>query len=153
MASGERQTRGKRRGGLRPRPREKGAVPTLRRSSSKFNCSHPLPPAPPQRQTGCARGAWFRTRTGVGGRETPPHTHPPPKLRQRKLESGAKPLEGRGRYSLGVAGLEQVRGRGHRWRPRSGHRASGRLGHLPQQRGAWMREQRGRGAGRWARRI
>ncbi|XP_046495609.1 NK1 transcription factor-related protein 1-like [Equus quagga] len=36
-------------------------------------------------------------------------THPPPKLRQRKGESGAKPPEGRGRYSHWVVSLEQVR--------------------------------------------
>lgn len=32
--------------------------------------------------------------------------HPPPKLRQHKEQNGAKLPERRGRYSLGVAGLE-----------------------------------------------
>ena len=132
----------------------KGQVATLRRTSSKFNAPAPRKPVrrgrlavpgdPPG--SGLAR-AWGSVR-GTS-------THPPPKLRQRKGDSGAKPPEGRRRYSRGVARLEQVPGQGHRWRPRSGHRASGRPGHLPQ-RGAWMRELRaarqGR-AGRSARRI
>lgn len=62
-------------------------------------------------------------------------------------DSGAKPREGRGQYSHGVARPEQVRDPGHRWRPGSGHRASEYLGHL-KNRGAWTRRRRAARQGR-----
>lgn len=73
-------------------------------------------------------------------------THPPPKLRQRNRESGAKPPERRRRYSQGVAGLEQFRGRGHRWRPPR-LRTPGAPA-AAARRGAWMSELRAARQGR-----
>lgn len=151
MASEERQTRGKRRVELQPRPKEKGAVPTLRRFSSKFKDSHPRPQAPPQRLTGRAQRPSLRTRTGVYGRGEgedvrDPSTHPPPKLRQRNRESGAKLPERSGPYSQGVAGLEQFRGRGHRWRPP--HFRTPGVPAAAARRGAWMSELRAARQGR-----
>lgn len=84
-------------------------------------CDDPLassmtPQDPPQRRTGSAPGPWLRTGTGcTGTRETPPYTHPR-SCGNVRGESAAKLPEGRGRYSHGLAGLEQVRDRGHRWR-------------------------------------
>lgn len=121
---------------LRPRQREEGTVPTLRRR--KFNAPTPVP----LRSGGLAKpGTLAQDAHGVSGDMGDTSTHLPPKLLQRNGDSGAKPPEGRGQYSHGVARLEQVRDLGHRWRPGSGHRASGRPGHLPQ-RGAWIRRRR-----------
>lgn len=75
-----------------------------------------------------------------------PSTHPPPKLRQRNRESGAKLPERRGPYSQGVAGLEQFRGRGHRWRPP--HFRTPGVPAAAERRRAWMSELRAARQGR-----
>lgn len=84
-------------------------------------CDDPLassmpPPRPSAEVDWQCLGALAQDAHGVYGDTRDTSIHPPPKLRQRTGESGAKLPEGWGRYSHGLAGLEQVRDRGHRWR-------------------------------------
>lgn len=94
VATGDRKPQRKPRAELRPLQREKGAVPILRLTLSKFDDS-PLH-APPQRRTGRVLGPWPEDSNRVCRDTKDTSTHLPPKLRQRKVESGAKLQEGRG---------------------------------------------------------
>lgn len=102
--------------------------------------------SPSPRRGAVARpGPRLGTRAGCGGREGLLHTP----TRQVAATSGGqwrKAAGGRGRYSHGLAGLEQLRDPGQRLRPDSDRRAQAARGHLPQRR-AWVRGQRAAGQG------